>query len=134
MAKAMKGLPDEFINELMATSRSRNVYGPKLLDFCESDEAAINPAEVWPIEFGNKKATTLYQGFRNAAEKADLQEVVMIKQSDDAVFILHKERVSVLMAANADQSENGNGEDADTEAEDGNGADTDTEAENGTEG
>jgi len=103
---AMKGLPDQFINELMANTRSRNVYGPKLVEFCESDEAAINPAEVWPVEFAGKKASTLYQGFRTAAEKADISDLVLIKQSDDSVFILHKERVALVMAAaNGDTAE-----------------------------
>lgn len=103
----MKGLSSDLINSLMANTRQRNAYGPKLVEFCESDEAAIDPAEVWPVEFGGKKATTLYQGFRNAAEKAELSDTVLIKQYDDHVFILHKDRVAIVLAEQA--TTNGNG-------------------------
>lgn len=98
---AMKGLDADLIQSLMAKSRSRNTYGPKLADFVESDEAAINPAEVWPVEFGGKEATTLYQGFNLAAKKAGLTDTILVKQSDGAVFILHKERVAGLLEAAA---------------------------------
>lgn len=102
----LKGLTSDKVAELMANSRQRNAYGPKLIEFCESDEAAVNPSETWPVEFAGKKASTMYQGFRNAAEKAGLQDTILIKLSDDAVYILHKGRVSVLMQP---AEENGNG-------------------------
>ena len=95
---AMKGLSADIIGQLMANSRSKNTYGPKLVEFVESDEAAINPAEVWPIEFGKKEASTLYQGFLGAAKKANLTDQIMVKQSDGTVIILHKERVNLLLA------------------------------------
>lgn len=94
---SMKGLSADLITQLMQSSRSRNTYGPKLAEFIESDEAAINPADVWPLEFGGKEASTLYQGFQLAAKKADLQDTILVKQSDGAVFILHKERVAGLL-------------------------------------
>lgn len=94
---AMKGLQADVISQLMAKSRSKNTYGPKLVEFNDSDEAAINPADVWPIEFGKKEASTVYQGFLAAIKKADLTEVIMVKQSDGNVFLLHKERVGVLL-------------------------------------
>lgn len=103
----MKGLSSDAVAELMANTRTRNAYGPKLLEFCESDEAAINPAEAWPMDFGSKKASTLYQGFRLASEKAGLNDTLLIKLSDETVFILHKERVEVLMAEAAEHT-NGN--------------------------
>lgn len=95
-----KGLSASEIGALLAKSRTRNAYGPKLIEFMESDEAGINPAEVWP-EFAGKNATTLYQGFMNAAKKADppLTDVLLIKQSDENVYILHKERVALALAA-----------------------------------
>lgn len=109
-ASGMKGLSSDMVAELMANSRGRNQYGPKLLAFAESDEAAINPAEVWPLDFAGKKATTLYQGFRLAAEKAGLgapDGPILIKQSDDNVFLLHNDRVSVMLNPEAtDDSEN----------------------------
>lgn len=100
---AMKGLSADVISQLMANSRSKNTYGPKLVEFVESDEAAINPAEVWPIEFGKKESSTLYQGFLGAVKKADLAEQVMVKQSDGTVILLHKERVNLLLAEQLEQ-------------------------------
>lgn len=101
----MKGLPSDLITSLMAKSRQHNAYGPKLLEFVNSDEAAINPAETWPLEFSGKKATTLYQGFRTAAEKANLSDQILIKQSDDNVFLLHKERVTLVLEATASEAD-----------------------------
>jgi hypothetical protein len=101
----MKGISADLISDLMAKGRSKNVYGPKFAEWFESDEAAINPAEVWPLEFGRKEASTIYQGFLGAAKKANLQDAVMIKQSDGAVFLLHKERVNLLLtASNGDEA------------------------------
>jgi hypothetical protein len=103
----MKGLSPELILDLMSKGRTRNTYGPKLVEFCESDEAAINPAEVWPIEFGKKEATTLYQGFLTASKKANLTDTIMVKQSDGHVFILHKERVNIKLAEQLEATQNG---------------------------
>lgn len=115
----IKGLDPKMIAELMGNSRSRNVYGPKLMTFIESDEAAINPAEVWPVDFGQKKATALYQGFLNAAKSAELTDTVLVKQYDGGVYLLHKERAAVTIdAINPDV-------DVDV--------DTDTDADNGAE-
>lgn len=94
----MTGLDSDFIKSLMGKSRNRNAYGPRLLEFMESDEAGINPADVWP-EFAEKQATTLYQGFMLAAKRAEVQDQLLIKQYDDKCFILHKERVAIMQAS-----------------------------------
>lgn len=91
------GLSQDLIANLLANTRTRNAYGPKLVEFLDSDEAGVNPVEVWP-EFAGKKATTLYQGFRLAAEKASLTEQLLIKLSEETVFILNKEKVAVMLA------------------------------------
>lgn len=117
----IKGLDPKMIAELMGNTRSRNVYGPKLLDFLNSDEAAINPAETWPIDFGTKKATALYQGFLNAAKTAEVTDVVLVKQYDGGVYLLHKERANVAINPPADA------EDDDTDNDD-NGAELELDA------
>lgn len=94
------GLPADFISELMANSRQRNAYGPKLLEFLQSDEAAINPRDVWPAEFANKKSSTMYQGFNNAIKKGDIKGL-RIAQHNDEVFILNTEKVEALLAESA---------------------------------
>lgn len=101
----MKGLPPELIAKLVANSRSRGVYPAKLDEFNSSDEAAINPREVWPVEFGGKEATSLYQGFLNAAKKHDppLNDVITVKKDGEDVFLMHNERVqAVILAAQED--------------------------------
>jgi hypothetical protein len=101
------GLSNEKITELMGAGRARNAYGPKLVTFMESDEAAINPVEVWPIEFQAKQASTLYQGFLTAVKKANLEDQVLVKQNDGNVYLLHKERVAIALGSTT-PSTNGN--------------------------
>lgn len=87
------------ITKLVAGGRARNAYGPKLASFYEGDDAAINPAEFWPVEFGAKEASTLYQGFLGAIKKADLEGKVVVKQSDGKVFLMNMEKINAIMAA-----------------------------------
>jgi hypothetical protein len=100
----LQGLSSEQIDELMASSRTRNAYAPRLVEFCDSDEAAVNPADVWP-EFKAKKASTLYQGFNNAVKKGQLEDTILVKLWNENVFLLHKERVAIVQANGADDSE-----------------------------
>jgi hypothetical protein len=93
----MNGLSEDQIMELLGKARGRNVYGPKLIEFMESDEAAINPKDTWPAEFANKSASALYQSFRQAAEKANVADQLQISQVGGQVFILHKEKVAVVL-------------------------------------
>lgn len=93
----MKGLSKDFLTELASKSRSKNVYGPKLLTWInDSDEAGIDVQEVWPMEFAAKKPTALYQGFLNAVKSADLEGLVQVKNFDGKVYLLHKERVALI--------------------------------------
>lgn len=105
--KKKGSLSAEFIADLMANTRTRNQYGPKLLEFFNSDEAGINPAEAWPLEFGNKKPATLYQGFVTALNKAgeDVRSLVKIKKHKDVVFLLHTERVDIRLLELEDEDE-----------------------------
>lgn len=94
----LKGLDPSDVLGLLAQARGRNAYGPKLMAFIESDEAGVNVAEVWP-EFAGKIATTLYQGFRTAREKAQIEDgVVTILNRDGQVYLIHNERAHLLAA------------------------------------
>lgn len=95
-AVEMKGLDAGKIAFLMANTRTRNAYGPKVLAFAESDEAAINPVDVWPIDFGGKNVSTLYQGFRKAVTDASLEDTILVKRHEDMIFLLHKERATLV--------------------------------------
>lgn len=102
----MKGLDPDLITSLMSKGRQRNAYGPKLMEWIEnSDEAAINPKEVWPLEFGQKNASTLYQGFMTAIKNADLTNLVLVKKVEEDIFLLHKERVELLLNPDEDDTE-----------------------------
>lgn len=94
-----KGVLDtDAIKNLMGKSRARNAYGPKLMIFVESDDAAIDPAVVWPVEFAEKKDSTLYQGFNTAIKKAELEGIVKAMASDGKVYLMHLERCGMTVA------------------------------------
>ena len=87
--------PDK-IQELLANKRTKGLYEDKLSwIMTESDEPGFDPAEEWPVHFRNKKASTLYQGFRNAAEKLEVTDQVEVISRDDHVFILVTSRVDL---------------------------------------
>jgi hypothetical protein len=94
----IKGLDVTQLKTLMS-QRSRNMYAPKLVEIENSDEAGVNVVEQWPTEFSDKKASTVYQGFRNAIIKAHLEDTFEVKQSDEQVYLLHKERVALAIAS-----------------------------------
>lgn len=101
---SMQGIPPELVASLMAGGRSRNTYGPKLLEFVESDEPGINPREVWPVEFAQKKVETLYQGFMLAVNKAELRDQVIVRKHGEDLFLLHSERALAVAAAASEDS------------------------------
>ena len=87
------------IAELMAKKRTKGVYEDKLnILYTESDEAGVDVAEQWPLEFSGKNATTLYQGFSNAAKKLEIEDAVDIVNRDGHVFILVKTRVALVLS------------------------------------
>jgi hypothetical protein len=94
-------LSAEFIADLLANTRTRNQYGPKLVEFFNSDEPAVNPQEAWP-ELATKNLATIYQGFINALKKTEdptIKAQLTILKRNDAVFILHNERARVVAAS-----------------------------------
>lgn len=93
------GLSSEKIAELYANKRTKGLYEERFNELMtESDEPGIDPAEEWPLDFGKKSATTMYQGFRNAAEKLGCMDQVDILQRDNHVFILVKSRVELALS------------------------------------
>jgi hypothetical protein len=92
------GLSVDKIHELMGKGRLRGVYNTKLDEFVASDEPAVDVMDAWPIEFGNKQATTLYQGFRGVVDKAGLNDTILVKQTDGRVYLWHNERIAVKLA------------------------------------
>ena len=112
----------EKLAELYANKRTKGVYEAKLSIFLESDEPGVDPAEDWPLEFTTidpeskerkpKNATTLYQGFRNAAEKLGVlfsaenpEGVIDVVQRDGSVFVIHTKRAAVVMGTSLNSDE-----------------------------
>jgi len=91
----LKGLPPELIKALMGKGRARGVYGPRLKQFAESDEAAINPRESWPLEFEGKTALAMTQSFRKHIADADLEDVIQVVSHDGECYLVHKERAAI---------------------------------------
>lgn len=90
-------LSQDKILELYANRRTKGLYEEKLAEKNATDEPGFDPREDYPALFGKKNATTLYQGFRNAAEKLDLEDQVEVIQRDGNVFILFKSRVEPML-------------------------------------
>lgn len=106
MEQKFTGLSSEKIRELYENKRTKGLYEEKLnLLMTKSDEPGIDPAEEWPIDFGKKSATTMYQGFRNAAEKLKVDDQVDILARDGHVYILVKSRIELALSANGNASE-----------------------------
>lgn len=121
------GLSPEQIQGLLAKKRVKGLYEEKLTFlYSDSDEAGVDVKEQWPVEFGQKSATTLYQGFSNAAKKLDLEDAVDVINRDGHVFILVTTRANLVIteAAAAEASSNGNKPAEDSEAESSEDADT----------
>lgn len=106
----LKGLSSDFINELLNKHGGKNQYGPYIVKFDQSDEAGIEPADLWPTQFASKEPNTLYQGFNNAVKRAKLDDTILVKKVGDHVFLIHKERYKLLT-----QNGNGNGPHTDTD-------------------
>jgi hypothetical protein len=91
----LKGLSPDLVAKLLSEGRGRNQYQPRLAQFMESDEPGVDPKEEW-AEFRGKKATTLYQGFRTAAEAAGVLDDIIIRKVENDLFILHKARAAAV--------------------------------------
>jgi hypothetical protein len=96
------GLTPDQIQGLLAKKRVKGLYEEKLTFlYSDSDEAGVDVKEQWPVEFGQKSATTLYQGFSNAAKKLDLEDAVDVINRDGHVFILVTTRANLVIAEQA---------------------------------
>jgi hypothetical protein len=105
IAPVLKGLSISEVRDLLSKGKSRNIYGPCVLEFINSDEAGVNPREAWPINFETTKASAMYQSFNKAVKDANLEDVVQVKQHDSECFLIHKERYALAVAAMADEAE-----------------------------
>lgn len=91
-------LDNDTILALYTNRRKKGMYVERLDQaYNDSDEAGIDPAEDWPLDFANKVASTMYQGFRNAAETLGIEDKVEIMNRDGHVFILFTDRVNVIL-------------------------------------
>ena len=88
------------IRELLSQAKApKGVYASCFVEFMNSDEPAINPAETWPQYFGDRKASAMVQSFRIAAKTAKAEKDVTITQVGDELYLIHNERARVVVAA-----------------------------------
>lgn len=84
--------PDQ-IRAVYAKRRTKGLYTELLVNFIESGEGGVSVKEEWPVQFSDKKATTLKQGFENAKDKKDAPEgaelIDVIVDGED-VFLLNR--------------------------------------------
>src|SRR5215831_8195262 len=90
-------LSQDKIAKLYANRRQKGIYEERLVELMESDEPGADAHEDWPRDFvpgGEKKsASTLYQGFNNAAKKLGIDGQIDVISRDGSVFIIVKDRV-----------------------------------------
>lgn len=86
----MAGLTAEQIQALLGKTRSKGVYTTRLNEFVASGDMGISVKETW-VEYRDKQANTLKQGFEGAKEKKEAAEgsdqVKVIKQDEDVFLI-----------------------------------------------
>jgi di/tripeptidase len=96
----LTGLSAEQINKLLMNRRNRGGYEAPVTDFANSDEAAISVKDNYPL-FAGKKGSTLYQGFRNAAEKLGYKDQIQVVLQGEDVFLFHNARLEAIGMASA---------------------------------
>ena len=88
----MAGLTPEQIQSLLGRARSKGQYVQRLNEFLESGEAGVDVQEQW-VEFRERKANTLKQGFDGARENklaADGADQVQVISNEDHVYLINK--------------------------------------------
>jgi hypothetical protein len=81
------------IRKIYAERRTKGEYIAKLTQFMESNEVGISVKEEWSVAFGDKKATTLKQGFENAKqnkEAPDGSELIDVIVEGENVYLINK--------------------------------------------
>jgi hypothetical protein len=90
--------PDK-VQALYANRRQKGFYAICLNEQRESDENGFAAKETYP-RLKDKSNATIVQGFKNAAEKLELLDVVdVISDGDEDVFVIFTDRVEYAEAA-----------------------------------
>jgi len=87
----MAGLTAADIQALLSKTRTKGQYVVRLNEFIESGEMGICVNEQW-VEFADKKATTLKQGFDNARDNKEANEAsefVKVISNEDKVYLVN---------------------------------------------
>ena len=113
----MGGLTPDQIQDLLGKRRKKGLYEDRMVELMESDELGVNPAETWPVDFSKKSATTMYQGFRNAATKLEISDDIEVIQRDGAVFLLVKSRCENLITNDESNDDEESADEADSDSE-----------------
>lgn len=88
--------------ELYAKRRTKGTYLAILTHAREdSDENGFAAKATYP-QLSEKNSATIYQGFRNAAEKMGIEDNVDIINADDDVFVLFTDRVELVASEDSE--------------------------------
>jgi len=91
-------LDKALIEQLYATRRVKGGYLVIMTQALASEENGFAAKATYP-QLKDKAAATIYQGFRNAAEKLlgeDWNTQLDILNSDDEVYVIFKDRVELV--------------------------------------
>jgi len=102
-------MSDDEILAAYAGKSTRGIYEIRTLEWNASDEAGVEPAKMWPMDFGDKTVSALVQSFRNAIAKHELTETVELVQRDGRVFLFNTERVRLIRERKAAEAAASNG-------------------------
>lgn len=89
--------PDQ-IRGIYAKRRTKGMYNELLDTFVASGENGVSVKEEWDTQLGDKKATTLKQGFENAKGRKDApegSETVDVIVDGDEVYLINRNAVAV---------------------------------------
>lgn len=88
-------LSQDKIAALYAAKRTRGFYREVLETQLAGEENGFAAKETYP-KLNGKETSTIYQGFRNAAEKMGISEQLDILNSDEEVYVIFKDRVELV--------------------------------------
>lgn len=95
-------LTAEQVKAIYAKRRTKGQYNGMLDEFLASGDNGVSVKEEWATQLGEKKATTLKQGFENAKDRKDAPEgsdlVDVIVDGED-VFLINRNIVTEDIAA-----------------------------------
>lgn len=87
----MAGMTPEQILAVLGKTRQKGQYQGLLVEFLDSNEAGVHAQSQWP-QLGEKKASTIKQGFEGAIKRKEAPEGsdgVRVLVQDEQVYLIN---------------------------------------------